>query len=272
MSYRLKTTRPLVAAVQRAAREQIARAITVLSASPPDPGAIHDARKCGKKARSALRLIRDASPQDFRVRSALLRDAGRHLSGSRDAYVVVETLTRRYGDSAGIEDIRVLLQQRVDEPEAACADQQRALELLQVLDGQLQDPAPAGGSRVVRDGWRRTRRAVRRTLRQTKRERTVESFHELRKRLKDCWYHARLLHDFAPKRMRRTIQRAKRITELLGDHHDLTVLDAALASLAVETDKLRQRIAEDQAMLAEEALRRTRRLLKGPARLSKPTR
>ena len=59
---------------------------------------IHSARKDLKKLRAAARLIRDElGEKTFRAESRRYRDAGRLLSGSRDAEVKLETL-------AGLEE------------------------------------------------------------------------------------------------------------------------------------------------------------------------
>ena len=51
-----------------------------------------------------------------------------------------------------------------------------------------------------------------------------------RKRAKDLWYHLRLLRESWPPVMKATIDEAKKLADLLGDEHDLTVLDETLAA------------------------------------------
>jgi CHAD domain-containing protein len=49
-------------------------------------------------------------------------------------------------------------------------------------------------------------------------------FHQWRKRAKDLWHELRLLGDAWPAPLGATADEAHRLSELLGDHHDLAVL------------------------------------------------
>jgi CHAD domain-containing protein len=51
-----------------------------------------------------------------------------------------------------------------------------------------------------------------------------ERFHEWRKRVKDHWYHMRLLSKVWPKVTAARIDELSRLSDLLGDDHDLGVL------------------------------------------------
>ena len=50
-----------------------------------------------------------------------------------------------------------------------------------------------------------------------------ERFHEWRKRAKYHWYHCRLLEDMWPPVMKARIVEADRVSDLLGNEHDLSV-------------------------------------------------
>ena len=53
---------------------------------------------------------------------------------------------------------------------------------------------------------------------------TPEAVHKWRKRVKDLWYHLRLLGDMWPEALKGAADEAHELSDLLGDHHDLTVL------------------------------------------------
>jgi CHAD domain-containing protein len=59
---------------------------------------------------------------------------------------------------------------------------------------------------------------------------SAEHLHEWRKRVKDVWYHQRLLRDVWPGVMKAQIDELDRLAELLGDDHDLFGLRELLAS------------------------------------------
>jgi CHAD domain-containing protein len=53
-----------------------------------------------------------------------------------------------------------------------------------------------------------------------------ERLHEWRKRAKDFWHSVQILRPAAPKRMKKLANRAHRLSDLLGDDHDLALLRA----------------------------------------------
>src|SRR5262249_36409668 len=57
--------------------------------------AVHEARKCFKKIRAVLRLVKPAiARKDYRRENVCFRDAGRPLTEVRDAKILVETLDK----------------------------------------------------------------------------------------------------------------------------------------------------------------------------------
>ena len=55
-------------------------------------------------------------------------------------------------------------------------------------------------------------------------EPAADHMHEWRKHMKYHWYHARLLRGIWPATMQAHVEAASELADLLGDHHDLTVL------------------------------------------------
>src|SRR4051794_709128 len=90
-----------------------------------DAGAVHEARKNLKKLRSLLRLVRGELGDDvYRRENERIRDAGRELSGSRDADVKLETVAAppdRFGGESepqGIDEWVNALEAERDELDA----------------------------------------------------------------------------------------------------------------------------------------------------------
>jgi hypothetical protein len=100
MSYRLEPGEGVADGVRRIVAEELDSATDGLrkgaAGTPEDRDtAIHEARKSLKKTRSALRLVRaDLKPKTRTKESAAMRDAGRRLSGARDAQVMLDTLAK----------------------------------------------------------------------------------------------------------------------------------------------------------------------------------
>jgi CHAD domain-containing protein len=202
-----------------------------------DPGAaVHSCRKRFKRVRAAARLVRDELNSDsYRQENAAFRDFGRRLSHARDSQVLVETLDALHGryaleiPSAGFERLRAAL---ADEHRAA---EQRVREQA-TAETSMIDELSAARERVaawrlrhdamsaLAPGFERIYGSGRRAFRAARTDPTDESFHELRKRTKDLWHAAQILRGTAPEKMRDLADRTHRLSDLVGEEHDLAVL------------------------------------------------
>src|SRR5262249_36140283 len=95
MSFELKPNETLRKGILRIARKQMDKALEQLTG--PHKGsrdeAVHEARKCFKKVRAGLRLVRPLiGEKAFREENVCFRDAGRPLTEVRDARIFIETL------------------------------------------------------------------------------------------------------------------------------------------------------------------------------------
>jgi CHAD domain-containing protein len=239
MSYRLSIADELTAVVRACAREQLAGAVDRLERAEEDPvEAIHDARKHVKKARALLRLVRPALGAGvYRHENAALRDVGRALSSTRDADVLLETvdaLAKRYAGrlpATTFDGVRGALAAAAPargdggaELATAIAELRAALERVETwpLDDGGWDPVIAGVARAYERGRAAGEAARRRP--------TTEGLHEWRKRVKDLWYHERLLAPSWPAVVGAHGEQAHVLSELLGDEHDLAVLAERLCA------------------------------------------
>jgi hypothetical protein len=99
-SYRIKKKESLQDGIQRIVTEQVDRALHQLEHNDDDVHeAVHDSRKCFKKVRGVLRLLRDEIGEEvYKRENSCFRDAGRKLAVARDRAVMVETLDSLLGD------------------------------------------------------------------------------------------------------------------------------------------------------------------------------
>jgi CHAD domain-containing protein len=80
---------------RRILRKQLEKALASLAAGRLTDEKVHDARKRIKKARAALRLLRDALGKGTHTRAnTALRDVARPLSQVRDSKVLLDTLQK----------------------------------------------------------------------------------------------------------------------------------------------------------------------------------
>jgi CHAD domain-containing protein len=221
------------------AHDQLRDAIEQLERRDADPvHAVHEARKDLKKVRALLRLVRPALPRKvFRAENAALRDAGRSISGARDADVVLETaedLASRYAGRVPEAAFGQLVERLRARAFASRADVDGtiapALEALRAADARVDTWVPedlrvdhlvAGMSRAYTDG--------RDAFAAARKDPTAENLHQWRKRVKDLWYHERLVSSAWPAVLDAEAQESKVLSEFLGTDHDVHVLAEIVA-------------------------------------------
>jgi CYTH domain-containing protein/CHAD domain-containing protein len=202
--------------------------------------AIHSARKDLKKARAALRLIREElGEKTFKRESHALRDAARLLSASRDAEVKLETLDGLIEGQDGDPPPAATALWR----EALAADRDRIVG--DEGEGDRREDVVAAIEAVVarapqwklrRQGWKLLAPGLDTAYRDGRdaflalpTAPGVDEVHDLRKRGKDLWYQVRLLRDAWQPVLEATAEEIHDFTDLLGGHHDLAVLAEDLA-------------------------------------------
>jgi CHAD domain-containing protein len=235
--------------------------------------AVHEARKDLKKLRSALRLVRDELGEEtYRLENTRFRDAGRLLAGARDAEVklqTLESLSERYEDEfpdEGLGPLRDALESErsaaTEEIEADGDGAPRVRAALEVQAGEAaaQDwPLDADDWSLVAPGLKRSYRRGRNRFAETRAQADAENVHEWRKRVKDLWYHLRILRNAWPEVVGESADQAHELADLLGDHHDLAVLEQDLTPrgglvAGKDADALRGLIHERQAELLDHAV------------------
>jgi CHAD domain-containing protein len=246
-AYRLKRKESAIRGVRRIAAGRANSALEHLAMEAGDADtaeAVHEARKDLKKLRAVLRLVRDElGPDVYRSENARFRDAGRELAGARDAEVKLTTLdalAERCDDDFPRADVRPLIEVLAQERDTLIrrleADDQpdgpRALAAASVSSGRaaIADwPLRTDGWALVEPGLKRSYRRGRRRLADVREDASDENVHEWRKRVKDLWYHLRLVRNVWPEVVGTTSEEAHELADLLGDHHDLAVLAEDIA-------------------------------------------
>jgi CHAD domain-containing protein len=118
-------------------------------------------------------------------------------------------------------------------------------------------------------GLRRIYRRGRRAYRTARDEPSTENLHELRKRVKDLWYAAQIVTPASPKPMKRLARRAHRLSDLIGEDHDLAILaehaiahhdrfedDTTVAGLVGLIERRRQKLQRKAIKLGQRLYRR----------------
>ena len=227
MAFDLDLTASLANEVPRLLHEQMAAVASVLQGTP-DADAIHAARRHLKRARAMLRLLDGRLSDPASAVDAALRTAGRHLSASRDATVLVATIDAlldlgpRPATANALRAWRQTLHspdETVVEAEALSAARDALAQARLLATGIGTD-----GDKAVWAGFEASYRAGRRALRSARRKPTAEGLHTLRKALKHHVYQLRVLRPLWPAVLGAVHDEADRAAELLGLHHDCAVL------------------------------------------------
>jgi CHAD domain-containing protein len=272
-----------IGAPERAAlslRRAIAEALDPISApGGPSPVGTHQARRCLKRARAALRLMRPSlGDRAFADEDALLRGCARSMAGMRDADVLLETLAglrRRFPRARSIDELAPLegwiraRREAASTKPAAAARNARLLRASQERLGPLvrRPMSVSSLEQSMRAIYRRGRNAYARACATS----TAAALHRLRKHAKYFANAVDALGDAATRRQCKRAKLAIRIGDWLGEHHDLAMLEgavgesgAALTPAARRT--LRALVAKRQRLLRRRAFRAGGRLYAAKAR------
>jgi CHAD domain-containing protein len=282
MAYKFRPDESVRSGILRCSREQLDRALIELSEGvATDPvEAIHTARKAIKKQRSLLRLARGAMTSEQRRReNAALREAARGLGGARDADVMIASIGQLFERFAGqlpaaaFQTIQAHLEARRGHRGGSVVDD-RVLQELAAVRGRVDLwQLHTAGWEALENGllrsYRRGRRAFARARVVGEMEDLdvvgeMEHLHEWRKRVKDLWYHERLLAPTCGATVRGHAEELDRLSDLLGDDHDLALLRQELTDdgtpVAVGSDAVVNLIDHRRAELQTEAMRIGERL------------
>ncbi|HEY2054435.1 MAG TPA: CHAD domain-containing protein [Solirubrobacterales bacterium] len=269
-AYRLLADEDAASGVRRVIVGRLDKAVERLREAGDADGdalaeAIHGARKDLKKARAALRLVREELGGQFRSENRALGDAARTLSASRDAEVKLATLDA-LGDGEGDVPPAATVLWRA----ALVADRDRIVggesggteEAVAAIEAVA---ARAPEWKIGADGWKLLAPGLDTAYRDGRDAFAAlgdapgfEAVHDLRKRGKDLWYQLRLLRDAWQPVLEPTAEEIHDFTDRLGDHHDLAVLLIDLEGReevdAVHRETLRTLIEARQAGLLADAV------------------
>jgi CHAD domain-containing protein len=272
MSFELKTDERIPKAVRKLVCKRIDKALETLNGKTRSLSdrAIHNARRRFKEIRGTLRLVRDElGEKTFRRENHAFRDAGRPLSMVRDAKVLLDTLDgliRHFEGRANPQNLarlrRILLEKRratrkqVLQRDGAVPQITRSLRAARK---RMKDwPLKRSGWKAIRGGIHKAYARARQGLKDALAKRSDENFHEWRKRTKDLRYELELLQPAWPEMIEPLAAQAHRLTDLLGEDHDLCVLRGVIADEvtpddSVDRELLLALIDERRALLQAEA-------------------
>lgn len=255
MAFALEPTGSIRRRLVRLVRRQLRRAETHLRGK--HPSGVFEARKNLKKARAVIALLDEADVPSIRKDNDRLRDVGHVLAVIRDADAVVATFDtlrshfrKRLPEHTYAMLRRTLIQAKVRASRDMKSDLTRAARTLRKVSAhahQWRVPSIDARdlARLIKPGYRASRKAMRRA----QDEMLPDDLHRWRRRLKTHWYQLRLLEGLQPS-LHRRIRDFKRLETWLGEDHNLTLLQAAIAKDDSVARRVPGAVAEISAMCA----------------------
>jgi CHAD domain-containing protein len=229
MAFRLKGGQPVSKQLSRIVRTEFERALDEIGDVKHDPEAVHDARKRVKKIRAVLHLLQSPLEDDYPALNRRLRGVAHQLSAPRDADAELEIMTavRKHYPSLVTRTIVDGMRRGLGakkrgtisrlHPARAQDDLRRSAKTLPRRIRRAADGA------AVRAGVLRGYARARKAMRQVQTTPEDLGFHARRRRVKDHWYHVRLLEGVHRSARNRAAQ-LKRLETWLGDDHNLVLL------------------------------------------------
>jgi len=247
MAFQLKANESVSDGVTRNVRRQLEKALERLGDRRKQPygvsesDAVFEVRKCFKRVRAALRLVREELGDDlYHEENFCFRDAARPLTEIRDAHVLLETTDKLEQQlPKAVEPVFAKIR------EALLANQHEVTRRVLVEHSafaRVKEVATRALARLpewklTRDGWAAMETGLRRVYREGHRalalaaeSPTVENLHEWRKQSKYLWHQLQLLETTLPDKEKELIDQTHKLAALLGEDHDLAVLRTTLAA------------------------------------------
>jgi CHAD domain-containing protein len=272
VAFQLEPAKPLGPAIARLADDLMRAGI---GGSKKTLGErIHNARTTCKKTRALLRLLRERHPRFFRKENRRLRGAANRLAKSRDAEALVSAAHALAPPSRRMRTMVGALQRQL------AAHCRATLADKPVIEGQLAAfRRDLQASRAAVAHWRPSDRTfgaisgeieasyrkARRLAKTLKDDAPGAAYHEWRKSVKVFAYHCRLLRGAWPKISKPFAREAKRLGDILGSEHDLTILcdflaEGGIGQLGPADPTLLKAVRRERLTLRRQAHRLSERL------------
>lgn len=273
MAYELKQGEKLHRGIRRITQKRVQRIICELAHSrEPKAERVHEARKNLKKARAALRLVRDELGDRRYHRDARhLRKVAHALSDERDAQVQLQTAEKLLDEPHG-----KLLREALMKMHRVLKERLREALYQSNGNGKKFEPELRAARRHAKNwpvsnlkwtdlacGIGQTYKRGSEAFQVAGRTRKPEDLHEWRKRAKDLWYQLRILKPVDEHDIAALAGQMKKLGQLLGDDHDLFMIGEASITAELncrELEAIADLVHRRRERLQKEAFQLGRRL------------
>ncbi len=207
---------------------------------------VHELRTCCKKMRGLLQLLRPLMGEAFVAENARFREAARHVAADRDAAVLARTIAGLGGTATAGSEIP-----HAETAQHVAAARRLLAECRRCLDNW---PLDLDGFSAVEQGFARSYQKCLNAWNTAQHRRTDELYHRLRRRTKYHWYQLRMLEFVGDERLGARLEALYVLQQMLGEAHDLYVLETCFETEAGDNGELLQRAGSRKAGLYDAAL------------------
>jgi CHAD domain-containing protein len=232
MAYQLKRRRPLAKELSRIVIKEFDHALEQIRQDRRRGEAVHEARKSVKKIRAVLRLLQKNLGKAYRVENQRLRTVAHQLSALRDMDALAETMkaVRDHHPRSVTPPVFAAISRGLAGRTRGALSHLHPDRLLARVAGELRQSSTSTARQIRRVSTGSVQRGIARAYLRARKAmiRVTNSpedlrFHAWRRRVKDHWYHMRLVERFHPTAHAR-VRRLKRLETWLGDDHNLVLL------------------------------------------------
>ena len=248
MTFYLLKNEPFAQGFRRVAHEQIDIALDNFEdETMPQHRQVHALRTRCKKLRALIRLIELPMGDVFHVEDERFHAAGKALTAHREKEVLART----------IRSIANKGSQQVDPPDPVAPDAiEHSLAILSECRRSVDRwPLDIDGFADIAPGFARTYRESIDAWRKVLHAPVDRNFHQLRKWAKYHWYQVRLLERLNKPEIRRQRKRLRKLHLILGEAHDLAMLQAALEARDTRDERILFEAIDRKNQLYVDAIR-----------------
>lgn len=235
MSFELHKKEPVPEGIRRIVAERIQNSLKSLQRKTGSRDeAVHAVRKQLKEVRAALRLVRyEVGENLFRKKNTTFRNATQPLSEIRDADVMMKTLDQLLVSSSDKAALFKPLREAFCERRRrirrqALGPKHATRRISAILKKELgcveRWPIRHKGWKAVKPGLKKTYKRSWQAMIRALKDGSDEAMHEWRKRVKYQRHHLEILRKSGKEFMNPLVHKAQALSDVLGQHHDLTVL------------------------------------------------
>lgn len=242
MAFRLKPDEPISKEVKRIVRKQLELATAELTGSggPEGNEAIHEARRRVKKIRAVLRLVQPVLRTAAHGTDRRLRKINRLLAPVADGHGIVQALDQlgaKYHDALPEQTVATLRAgliehgARTERKFKTDRVRQRVTEALHLERTRVDKwQLTKTGFRAIAHGLHNSYRRARKAMALAMAHPTAENYHLWRRRVKELWFHVRLLDGRCGRKMAAYMRRLDALDGCLGEYHNFALLRSIIAA------------------------------------------